>query len=81
MAINPDITVEQIRDFIHTGLMPRAVSQWQRAREEDPPNEATLQWIDGRVDAALEILQAIDGELFDSWVDTRNAQKKLYTDD
>jgi hypothetical protein len=81
MAINPDITVETIRDFINTGLMPRAVAQWQRARDEDPPNEATLQWIDGRVEAALEILQAIDGELFDAWVDTRNAQKALYTDD
>lgn len=80
MAINKDITVEQIRDFITTDIMPKAVSQWASEKDRDPDNDFVLRWVDGRVDAALQILDVVDSEAFNVWVSTRNDQKALYTE-
>ncbi|SDD26405.1 hypothetical protein [Rhodococcus tukisamuensis] len=78
MALNKNVTTEQIRDFIASDILPKAVAQWDDEKSKDADNEFTLRWVDGRVDAALQILQVLDAEAFDEWVETRNKQKDLY---
>ncbi|WP_431840479.1 hypothetical protein [Gordonia hongkongensis] len=81
MALNPDITLEQLRDFISDNMLRQAVAQWERTKTDDPENDHVLRWVEGRIDASLQILLTLDREEADKWVDTRHDQQKLHSSD
>ncbi|OZF01339.1 hypothetical protein [Rhodococcoides fascians] len=78
MAIKNGTTVEEICKYIDGNIMPAAVAQWEDLKEQDPEG-SQLRWVEGRIDAALQILQPIDDELFDKWLDLRHKQTSRYT--
>ncbi|WP_155288681.1 hypothetical protein [Rhodococcoides fascians] len=78
MATKPSATVEQIREYIDGNIMPLAANQWEDLKQKDPENPM-LKWVEGRIDASLQILQTIDSDLFDKWTDSRDAQRAKFS--
>ncbi|MDQ0284459.1 hypothetical protein [Rhodococcoides fascians] len=77
MTINKSATVEEVVKYIDGNIMPAAVAQWADLKERDPDGQQ-MRWVEGRIDAALQILQPIDNELFDTWLEFRHQQKAKY---
>jgi hypothetical protein len=78
MTTKPSASVEQIRDYIDGNIMPLAANQWEELKAKDP-EDPMIKWVEGRIDASLQILQTIDRDLFDKWTDSRDAQRAKFS--